>query len=100
MKPNSKIQKLVDEARSLAFQYVEEQARKILREHTNLEEFVMAMGSCCFSTTINGRHDNLGLEDRAYFKPLQDFIWEWDDTLGILGEPMRFTADGPVIREW
>lgn len=100
MKPSNKIQKLVDEARDLALNYVEEQARKILRQHPNLTEFVMAMGSCTFSTVINGREDNLGLEDRAYFKPLQDFIWEWNDILGILGEPMRFTADGPVIREW
>lgn len=31
---------------------------------------------------------------------LARFINKWDEYLKITGEPMRFTADGPVVREW
>lgn len=95
--PTKQISQHVDEALSLALQYVEEQARKILSEHPNLDEFVMAMGDCTFSTFAN---ENLGLEDRSYFASLRRFIWAWDDILGITGNPMRFTATGPVCHNW
>ena len=77
--------------------YVEELARKILAEHSTLDEFVMGMGIACFT---DKKGDSLDLEDRAYMKPLADFINEWDDFLKITGEPMRFTANGPRITNW
>jgi hypothetical protein len=96
MNPTKKIQKLVDQAGQMAIEYVEFLARKILREHPHLNEFVMAMGACFFT---EGRN-TLGLEERAYMKPLEDFIDEWNETFGITGCPMRFTANGQRITDW
>jgi hypothetical protein len=96
MNPTKKIQKLFDQAGQLAIEHVEFAARKILREHKNLTEFVMGMGTCFFS---EGK-DTVGLEERAYMKPLEEFICEWDEALGITGTPMRFTANGQRITDW
>jgi hypothetical protein len=96
MNPTKKIQKLLDQAGQLALEHVEFAARKILREHKNLNEFVMGMGTCFFSEG----EENHGLETYAYMKSLEDFICEWDETLGITGTPMRFTANGPRITDW
>jgi hypothetical protein len=96
MNPNKKIQKLIDQAGQMAMEHVEFMARKILREHKNLNEFVMGMGTCFFSEG----EENHRLETYAYMKPLEDFIDEWDETLGITGTPMRFTANGQKVTDW
>lgn len=81
-----------------AIREVERLARQILSRHATLDEFIMAMGMATFS--VKGEEHSIGLEDRAYFKPLRDLIYQWDDSLGLTGTPMRFTADGPVVKEW
>ena len=91
------IQLHYDEAVRLALTTVERMARKILRDHPNLDEFVMGMGRAMFTTNDK---QNLGTEERAYMRPLDDFLTEWDRWLHLTGEPMRFTAHGPKITTW
>lgn len=98
MTVSSEIEFHVNKATRLALAEIRRLARKILREHSNLDEFVMAMGLATF--TVKGEVDSLGLEDRAYFRPLAKLIADWDNMLGLTGEPMRFTAHGPEVTEW
>lgn len=82
--------------RSDALVELERKARRILLKHPNLNEFVMAMGEAFF-TTADG---TVSTEDRAYMKPLNDFIYEWDEFLRLTGSPMRFTAHGDKVIHW
>lgn len=82
-------------ARALAI--VEQRARRILRSHNSLVEFVMAMGTAFFVTAAG---DTVRTHERAYMRPLHEFLEEWTDALGLLGQPMRFTADGDVRTDW
>lgn len=94
----------------IALDLVEKRARAILRQHPNLDEFIMGMGIWFFTRKV-GTKDEKGIvieewmnnivhEPLAYMKPVADLIDEWDEYLKITGEPMRFTANGPVVREW
>jgi hypothetical protein len=95
--PSQRIETLIAECERLALDYVEQTARRILRTLPHLDEFVMGMGGAMFSTTVG---ENLGLEERAYFRPLCNFLFHWDDTLKLTGIPMRFTAYGPKVSDW
>ena len=86
-------------------------ARKALRDHAELNEFVMSMGGWFFTLKI-GEMDKMGLavtpgndiihdcSDDPRFKDIEAFISEWDLDLHITGEPMRFTATGPIRTDW
>lgn len=93
-----KIQYHLDKAYEAAEQEIERLARKILLAHPNLDEFVCAMGSVGF--TLKNKEGELNLDERAYFKPLYDLFVKFDDSLGLSGIPMRFTATGPTITDW
>ena len=95
--PSDQIRANLAELERKASEYVEATARSILRRNKTIKEFVMAMGSAFFYSRDG---DVLELDDRKSFKPLKDFIEEWDDLLKITGEPMRFTADGPKVTDW
>lgn len=98
-----------------AVEYVEKSARLILREHQELDEFIMGMGYAGF--TVKEGTENIVFCDSPdinAFSPegsgyhfvgpslesLAEFLCEWDEYLKITGEPMRFTADGPKVTEW
>lgn len=91
-------------ASDAASAFVEQEARAILRKHSNLREFVMAMGGWFFTlkkADATDEHPVLNDQPRYIAKSkLAHFITEWDEYLKITGEPMRFTADGPVVRNW
>lgn len=89
-------------SRNLALREVKKRARKILRDHPALDEFVMAMGGAFFTTKTREKERSviLVLDDRAYFKPLDDFLCEWDRSLKLTGHPMRFTAHGKIVTDW
>ena len=88
-----------DKAVTLALIIVEEKARTILREHKNLNEFIMAMEGWLFTRKGGGAdYDNVNC--LKYMRSLQNFVSEWDDVLKITGESMRFTADGEKITDW
>jgi hypothetical protein len=84
------------QADETAMQIVEEIARKILRKHKKLDEFCMGMGTWFFSDYAGKLYDG----DDKLAKELDDFMNEWDAYLHLTGQPMRFTADGPVITDW
>lgn len=91
-------------ASDAASELVEQEARRILRKHLNLHEFVMGMGSWFFTLKkgdSTDEHPFVYDEPRYIAKSkLARFISKWDEYLKITGEPMRFTADGPTVREW
>lgn len=90
------VEKLYEQAQEIALSLVEKEARKIMRKHTNIKDFVMAMGGWNF-----WYHDgNEVPHDLKYLDPLQRIFQEWDDYLGLTGTPMRFTAEGPVRTDW
>lgn len=81
-------------------EFIEIEARKILIEHPSLDEFVMAMGAATFTIKNDRRINSLWLDEREYFDELNQFINEFDQTLHFTGSPMRFTATGPVVKDW
>jgi hypothetical protein len=92
----------------LAIELIESEARKILINDPELEEFIMAMGSCFFTTTNKERghcpssgganiiasHKMEDCED--FFEIIDDF----NEQFNIKGHPMRFTATGKVENNW
>lgn len=101
-----------EKASDLASDIVEKMARKILTDHNELDEFIMAMGSYFFTYKEGGvdlqpitqkmnKSFSYYYEDsEPYLKPLNDFIGEWDKRLKITGDAMRFTAKGQKITDW
>lgn len=112
MANEKEIERHYKEAENLASEFVEAQARAILRKHPHLHEFVMAMGTWFFTkrksrdrSLLPGEHAIISPTDYGAPKYIAEgrlarFVYEWDEYLKITGEPMRFTADGPVVREW
>ena len=93
------INELYSEASGLAITLVEKEARKILFDDPALNEFVMAMGSCFFTTTTPGRSEILE-EDDMDCEEFFVLVSNLNEQFNILGYPMRFTATGDVIRDW
>lgn len=86
-----------------AFVLIEKRARKILVAHSNLDEFVMAMGGWLF--TRHGNDDSISDIELShipsYVRSFANMMNEFSDLeLKVTGEPMRFTATGPVVRDW
>ncbi len=80
---NNEIQEHINQAFNLAIEHVEKLARKILEDHSDLEEFVMAMGGVVFAEPYmidlkpageKYSRNCLGLDDRDYFEELDEFI--------------------------
>jgi hypothetical protein len=102
---------LYNKSSDLAADVVEKMARQILREHPELNEFVMAMGTYFFtykeggnldpiSSKMNSSYNYVYYDTEPFLKPLNDFIGEWDSRLKITGDAMRFTADGIKVADW
>lgn len=84
---------------NLASRHVESLARRILAERSELNEFIMGMGTYFFS--LKDDDDNIdAFSGEEWMEPLVDFICEWDRELKITGEAMRFTAMGDKVTEW
>ena len=86
------------QAVDLALIEVERLARKILADHPNLNEFVMAGGDFMFTTKEGD--DSFDPYVVAYTKSFTHFMGEWDNVLKLTGTPMRFTATGKKITDW
>lgn len=93
------LQEAYDRARRVGLFLVEKHARDVLRDNLMLHEFVMAMGRVFF---VDYFDHSVSLDEATgeCNSPLQCLFDDWDDVLKLTGEPMRFTADGPVRREW
>jgi hypothetical protein len=94
---------LVAEMTETALMIVEQDARVILTKHPNLNEFVMGMGGWFFTRrlVVNSIiHEGDGMPYYIKESNLAECIEKWDSLLGLTGSPMRFTAEGPVVRQW
>ncbi len=89
---------------------IEKEARKIMFQHKNLTEFIMAMGTCFF---VDKNNNNISLTTEVYrnysysweytykyFTKLHEIFDEFDDVYKLTGEPMRFTATSKVTNDW
>ena len=87
----------VSKASRLASLEVERLARKILKDNPEFKEFVMANGTWFFTMSdgVTGLMDN---DPRCH--DLAWYVDQWDDSLRITGESMRFTATGPKVTNW
>lgn len=86
-----------------ALTLIEHKARKILASHPSLDEFVMCMGGWLF--TRKNSNDDISDIDRSrvpsFARTFMEMMDEFHDMeLKVTGEPMRFTAAGPVVRMW
>ena len=80
-------------AKSIGLFLVEKYARTLLREQEWLEEFIMENGEFYFLTT-EGEVANAN-----QLSNLARLIDKWD-VLRLADGTMRFTATGPIRREW
>lgn len=89
-----------DRARAIGLTIIEREARRVMREDPTIKEFVMARGVAMFNCVDEqGNEEILHANDIDAFD-LEFILSDWDDVFKFTGEPMRFTADGPVRREW
>lgn len=87
-----------EELEKMALHELERRARVAMRRDPSAVEFVMGMGAVFFRMK-NGKDADY-TTSRPALRPVFDLLAEWDDYLHLTGTPMRFTADGPVIKEW
>lgn len=110
-KVNDQLNDMHVQMEKIASMEVERLAREILRKNKSLHEFIMAMGVYYFKDNkgeivdveISDYSVNGGYKykvSRPSFKPLYDFIGEWNEILKITGESMRFTATSKKITDW
>ena len=91
------IDDLYEQTSELALQLIESEARKLMRSHSNLNEFIMAMGSTFFTDKNDDPIENWLFK---YMEPFNDMVNDLDDLFHITGTPMRFTANGPIETKW
>lgn len=119
------IEEHYERASDMAIGLIETEARKILLADPDLDEFLMAMGSCFFTYKDGGKYDMLrdGLTDEMIddFDPEDDWfgraekgiihdenfqvefmemVDDLNDLYKVMGYPMRFTATGNIINNW
>jgi len=87
---------LYNTARNFALRCLETEARNVLRANPDLDEFILAMGTWTWEAKDGHRVDCS--EER--FQSVNDILEEWDNLLGLSGEGVRFTADGPRVTHW
>lgn len=101
MDVNYQIDVLLERAVAIAVEETERLARKALREHPDVKEFVMGMGRALFVVHEDEEHEDIvGVDEDDRFKELSEFLGRWDNDLRVTGIAMRFTADGPKVTEW
>lgn len=92
----ARIQTSYDNACEEALKIVEYEARKVLRRHPRLTEFVMGYGGWAFRTNSYPGFVN-ACNGFKYLEPLHDFFEKWDGYLHLTGMSLRFTANGPML---
>ena len=85
-------------AASIGLNVIEKTARNILLKHTNLEWFVMAMGTAFFVDKQGNTYNTYN--SKEYMNPVWDILDEFDRILFLSGNPMKFTATGEKITNW
>ena len=90
------LQHAYEKAQKCAISIMEQMARRVLHEHSDYSEFFSAYGNWGFI-----RHDQ-HIVTGVYCPSaeLLEFIRQWDAKLGLTYARIRFTANGPIVREW
>lgn len=84
-----------------ASKHVISMARDVLKRHPEIHEFVMAMGSACFHSFDDWSEFSNQIDSGdPRVEHLHNFINEWDSYPRVSGEPMRFTRDSKIVRDW
>lgn len=81
----------------MALKLIESEARKLMRQHPNLKEFVMTMGTAFFYDKHNQIIDSY---EYRYLESFSKMLYDFDERFKVVGVPMRFTADGEMITDW
>jgi len=108
MKARDKIEKLLNEAYEIAEAEVIRLAQEHLAEHPELDEFVIAMGTCFFTMKEQVVRDNPAGGDWAndntidveFDSELFNFIADYDNTFGLSGMGIKFRLGGEIVRDW
>jgi len=81
---------------------IETEARYILEQRLELDEFVMAMGSFFFtSKDRNNPSPNNVIDEKDLNEPeFYEMVWKLNDKFNCCGHPMRFKAGLPTINNW
>lgn len=110
------------EASDLAVEHIKTEAKKILKADSDLNEFIMAMGTCFFNAKSKGKYnpysysdeeiekiydtailcgfDTLIINDERFQKEFFDMVEDLDMEFNVKGYPVRFKADGNEIHDW
>lgn len=121
-KAMKKIDELFVSADDIGIKLIEVEARKILAADPNLDEFIMAMGSCFFTIKEGGKydintmtdeewddwtesedyvHEYNGIVDDVHFqKEFFDMVADLNERFNSMGCPMRFTATSNIVTDW
>ena len=117
------IRALLEDASDKAVDLVKDEARKILIADPELEEFIMAMGSCFFTAKKLGKYDALSYTDEEFdelsdsgfefahnygmideehdmYKDFFDMVGELNSEFKVCGYPVRFKADTKEVHDW
>jgi len=113
----------LNDASDKAVDLVKDEARKILIADPDLEEFVMAMGSCFFTAKKDGKYNALSYTDEEFdelsdagfefacsygliddnldmYKSFFDMVDELNSDFNVCGYPVRFKADTKEVHNW
>lgn len=99
MKKSHSIEYYYNKAFKLAINKTENMARRILKQHPNLDEFIIGMGSWSF-TRKNGDIEIDTFSPIKYVNNFASLMNKWDELFHITGTPMRFTAKGKKVTDW
>jgi len=105
-----------------AIDLIVSEARKILVNDPDLYEYIMAMGSCFFTTIEGGKYDWLSMseeeadewfespehvseyhgmiDDDNFQKEFFDMVDHFNELFNVRGCPMRFTANSHIVHDW
>jgi hypothetical protein len=86
-----------ERASNLAIKAIEHEARELLKNNSDLKEYVQAMGSGFF---INNNHEIIDDEQMNELDEFFEMLWDLNDKFNVLGYPMRFTTEGKIITDW
>jgi hypothetical protein len=90
---------LIRKADKIARKEIERLARKIMTDHPELRDFKMGNGEYIFDDQNDFNRLISGDDPRV--AELERFIFNWDKTLHLTGDPMRIkNPKDPIVLDW
>lgn len=96
MNANKQIQSLLDKAFSIAIDELIRICRETMLEFPELKHCCIGMGTVAFYESDG---TPIWCDDKRN-KKVDDFLIQWDRSLGLTGYPAKFTAKGEVKNDW